>query len=134
MQQNTAGPNNKKISDLIEQKKKTKSIGNSIEKLVPGILLAIAAVSILTTIGILLTLITETILFFKEVSIIDFFTGTKLKPLGDNAVFGILPLLTGTFISTVIAMLVAIPIGLMTAIYLSEYASEKASENFKTYS
>lgn len=128
---NSTGSNNIKISKLIEEKKKTKSIGNTFEKLVPGILLAIAVVSILTTIGIVLTLITETILFFQEVSIIEFFTGTVLKPLGNNAVFGILPLLSGTIISTVIAMFVAIPIGLMTAIFLSEYASDKVRRILK---
>jgi phosphate transport system permease protein len=122
---NTAGQNKLNIRDLIDEKKEKRSIGNSIEKVVPGILLAIAAVSILTTIGILLTLITETVLFFQEVSFLNFFTGTELKPLGENAVFGVLPLLTGTLLSTAIAMCVAIPIGLMTAIYLSEYASEK---------
>jgi phosphate transport system permease protein len=119
------------VSELIAQKKKTKSMGNYIEKAIPRILFAIAAVSILTTVGILLTLITETILFFQEVNFLSFFTGTQLKPLGENAVFGVLPLLTGTVISTAIAMCVAIPIGLMTAIYLSEYASEKARRILK---
>ena len=61
----------------------------------------------------------------------DFFTGTVLKPLGDNAQFGILPLVTGTLISTAIAMIVAIPIGLMTAIYLSEYATDKVRKVVK---
>jgi phosphate transport system permease protein len=94
-------------------------------------LLGIAAISILTTIGILLTLLTETINFFREVPFLDFFTGTQLKPLGENAVFGVLPLLTGTLISTAIAMVVAIPIGLMTAVFLSEYASEKLRRTLK---
>lgn len=114
-----------KVSELIQEKKKSKNINQTFEKLIPGILLGIAAISILTTIGILLTLLTETINFFREVPFLDFFTGTKLKPLGEDAVFGVLPLLTGTLISTAIAMAVAIPIGLMTAVFLSEYASEK---------
>lgn len=120
-----------KVSELIQEKKKSKNFNQTFEKLIPGILLGIAAISILTTIGILLTLLTETINFFREVPFIDFFTGTQLKPLGENAVFGVLPLLTGTLISTAIAMVVAIPIGLMTAVFLSEYASEKLRRTLK---
>ncbi|MBM4762299.1 phosphate ABC transporter permease subunit PstC [Bacillus sp. B15-48] len=127
----TTGQSKLNVRDLIDEKKKTKSIRNVFEKLIPSILLVIASVSILTTIGIILTLITETVLFFQDVPFLSFFTGTELKPLGQNAVFGILPLLTGTVISTIIAMFVAIPIGLMTAIYLSEYASEKARRVLK---
>ncbi len=69
--------------------------------------------------------------FFREVSFVEFFTGTVLKPLGQNAQFGVLPLLTGTLLSSAIAMLVAIPIGLMTAVYLSEYASDKVRRVLK---
>src|SRR5699024_12507536 len=78
------------------------------------------------------TLLTETIEFFKIIPIRDFFTGTVLKPLSQNPEFGILPLLTGTFFSSLIAMTVAAPIGLMTAIYLSEYASDRARKVLKT--
>ncbi|PLR89481.1 phosphate ABC transporter permease subunit PstC [Bacillus sp. T33-2] len=112
------------ISQLIQEKKKAKSISTYTEKLIPGLLFTIAAISVLTTIGILFTLLRETVMFFKEVPVLEFFTGTKLKPLGDDAVFGVLPLLTGTVISSAIAMLVAIPIGVMTAVFLSEYASD----------
>ncbi|KAF0825639.1 phosphate ABC transporter permease subunit PstC [Cytobacillus firmus] len=124
---------NKKLNvrEIIQQKKKTRSVNNYTEKLIPKILFGIAAISVFTTIGIVLTLITETIAFFKDVPFIDFFTGTQLKPLGENAVFGVLPLLTGTIISTSIAMLVAIPVGLMTAIFLSEYASERTRKALK---
>ncbi|GAA2715766.1 phosphate ABC transporter permease subunit PstC [Aeromicrobium ponti] len=125
--------NNKKLNvrEIIQEKKKSRSVNNVTEKLIPKILFGIAAISVLTTIGIVLTLLTETIAFFKDVPFIDFFTGTKLKPLGENAVFGVVPLLTGTIISSAIAMLVAIPIGLMTAIFLSEYASEKLRRMLK---
>ncbi|MGN7178364.1 phosphate ABC transporter permease subunit PstC [Cytobacillus sp. SAFR-174] len=119
------------VREIIQQKKKTRSVNNYTEKLIPKILFGIAAISVFTTIGIVLTLITETIAFFKDVPFIDFFTGTQLKPLGENAVFGVLPLLTGTIISTSIAMLVAIPVGLMTAIFLSEYASERTRKALK---
>jgi phosphate transport system permease protein len=119
------------VREIIKEKKKTRSVSNYTEKLIPKILFGIAAISVFTTIGIVLTLLTETIAFFRNVPFIDFFTGTKLKPLGDNATFGVLPLLTGTLISTVIAMLVAIPIGLMTAIFLSEYASDRLRKTLK---
>ena len=58
----------------------------------PILLLIIALISILTTVGIVITLLAETIEFFKRIPFVDFFTGTVLKPLGDNAQFGILPL------------------------------------------
>lgn len=119
------------IQQLIAEKKGSANIGNTTEKLIPSILFCISAISVLTTVGILFTLLTETVIFFKEVPFLDFFTGTKLKPLGEDAVFGVLPLLTGTLLSTLIAMLVAIPIGLMTAIFLSEYASEKTRKLLK---
>lgn len=99
--------------------------------MVPKVLLSIAIISILTTIGILATLTVETIAFFRAVPFWDFFTGTRLKPLGANAEFGVLPLLTGTLLSTIIAMFVAIPVGLMTAVYLSEYASDKVRRTLK---
>jgi phosphate transport system permease protein len=119
------------IRELIEQNKKSMNFSRIVEKFIPTILLIIAIISILTTVGILYTLLSETIAFFKEVPFIEFFTGTELKPLGGNAKFGVLPLLTGTLLSSIIAMFVAIPIGLMAAIYLSEYASEKVRRTLK---
>ncbi len=119
------------IREMIDKKKNTVSFGSLFEKMIPTLLLAIAAVSILTTVGILYTLLSETFLFFREVSFVDFYTGTVLKPLGANAQFGVLPLLMGTIISSTIAMFVAIPIGVMTAIYLSEYASDKVRKTLK---
>lgn len=119
------------VRELIAENKKAKNKWNLTEKIIPAILLAVTAVSALTTIGIIYTLLTETIEFFKIVPINQFFTGTVLKPLSQSPEFGILPLLTGTFFSSVIAMLVAAPIGLMTAIYLSEYASDKSRKILK---
>lgn len=119
------------VRELIAKNKKSISIGTITENIMPKVLLFIAIVSVLTTLGIVLTLLMETIEFFKDISFVEFFTGTVLKPLGDHAKFGILPLINGTFISTVIAMIVAIPIGLMTAIYLSEYASDRVRRILK---
>ncbi|MBM7600912.1 phosphate transport system permease protein [Virgibacillus halotolerans] len=119
------------VRELMDQKKRTKHIRNTMEKLIPIFLLCIAAISILTTAGIIYTLLSETIMFFNIVPIVDFFTGTVLKPLSQNPEFGVLPLLIGTILSSMIAMIVAAPIGLMTAIYLSEYASDKVRKTFK---
>ncbi|SFL81971.1 phosphate ABC transporter membrane protein 1, PhoT family (TC 3.A.1.7.1) [Gracilibacillus orientalis] len=119
------------VSELIAKNKKKKSINNYMEKLVPTILFLLASITVLTTIGILYTLISEAVHFFMEVPILDFFTGTELKPLSQNPEFGILPLLNGTIISSLIAILVAGPIGLMSAIFLSEYASDKVRRIIK---
>jgi phosphate transport system permease protein len=122
---------NLNVRELIKHNKRSFSASAIIEKIMPKLLLLIALISILVTLGIVITLLAETIEFFKRIPFVEFFTGTVLKPLGENAQFGILPLISGTLISTAIAMLVAIPIGLMTAIYLSEYASEKVRKALK---
>lgn len=103
-------------------------IGRKIQKLYEGgigvLLFLCATLSIFTTIGIIGVLIFETIEFFKEVSIWNFLTDTQWTPLFAQKHFGILPLISGTFLISLIAMVVAIPLGLLSAIYLSEYASE----------
>lgn len=120
------------VRQLMEQRKKKMSVTMLVEKCVPLLLFSAAFISVLTTVGIVLTLISETVLFFKEVSFIQFFTSTELKPLSPTEPkFSILPLLVGTLMTSGIAMLVAIPIGLTTAIYLSEYASERAKKVLK---
>lgn len=93
-----------------------------IDKIIPAILLLIASISILTSIGIVLTLIVDASHFFREVPLKEIFS-TKLAPLKEDASFGFLPLISGTFVTTLIAMLVAIPIGLTAAMYLSEFSS-----------
>ncbi|WP_458412484.1 phosphate ABC transporter permease subunit PstC [Schinkia sp. CFF1] len=118
------------VRELIENSK-SRGKNKIIEKSVPVILYSIASISVLTTIGIVFTLIYEAILFFKEVSILEFFTSTKLEPLAKEPSFGILPLINGTIITTIIAMLVAIPIGLTTAIFMSEYATDKVRKLLK---
>lgn len=118
------------VRELIENSK-SRGKNKIIEKSVPVILYSIASISVLTTIGIVFTLIYEAILFFKEVSITEFFTSTKLEPLAKEPSFGILPLINGTIITTIIAMLVAIPIGLTTAIFMSEYATDKVRKLLK---
>src|SRR5699024_9049394 len=119
------------VRKMIMNKSKTKKFSEKIEKLIPILLFLIAYISVLITIGIIDTLLLERIEFFKRVPIWDFFTGTLLNPLSQNAKFGILPLLVGTIASSVIAMAIATPIGLMSAIYLSEYASDRVKKIFK---
>lgn len=119
------------ISEMIVHKSKMRRFSNKVEKMIPIILFIIASTSIFITVGIVFTLLSETIEFFKRIPILDFFTGTALNPLGKDAAFGVLPLLIGTITSSVIAMLVATPIGLMSAIYLSEYASERVKRVLK---
>ncbi|MFD1929798.1 phosphate ABC transporter permease subunit PstC [Sporosarcina siberiensis] len=119
------------VRNLIEQKRNSRSFNTLFEKAVPYFLFAIAALSVLTTAGIIYTLLSETIEFFKRVPLADFLTGTVLKPLSQTPEFGILPLVMGTITSSLIAMVVAVPIGLMSAIYLSEYASVKVRKTLK---
>lgn len=94
-------------------------------KIMPVVLFLCASVSILTTIGIVITLITESYQFFQKVPILEFIFGTKWSPLITPKSFGVLPLLNGTLMITLIACIVAIPLGLASAIYLSEYAPKK---------
>ncbi|QDU87463.1 Phosphate transport system permease protein PstC [Pirellulimonas nuda] len=105
--------------------------GRRLESLISFALWGCAAVSVFTTIGIVVVLLTESLQFFREVSLIEFLTGTKWTPLFKPAHFGILPLLCGTMLVTVGAVLVAGPIGLGTAIYLSEYASPGVRNSIK---
>ncbi len=90
-----------------------------------SLLFAAALISIVTTFGIVWVLITESFMFFREVSLIEFFTGTRWTPLFSSAHFGILPLLNATMLIAAISLLVAIPLGLGAAIYLSEYAPKR---------
>ena len=101
------------------------------EKIIEFILRATALITILTTIGIIWVLLSESFEFFKEVSIIDFVTDTQWTPLFANKHFGILPLISGTLLTTIIAISVSLPIGLTIAIYLSEYAPKKLKKIIK---
>ncbi|VAW36761.1 Phosphate transport system permease protein PstC (TC 3.A.1.7.1) [hydrothermal vent metagenome] len=98
---------------------------------VKGALFLCATVSILTTVGIVAVLIFETISFFQEVSIIDFFTDSQWTPLFVDKHFGIMSLLAGTCLIAFIAMCVALPLGIMSAIYLNEYAPSRVRETVK---
>jgi phosphate transport system permease protein len=100
------------------------------EEVIRALLFIAAAISVLTTLGIVFALLEESLSFFDEVGT-KFFTQTEWSPLFADPQFGIWPLLNGTFLITGIAILVAIPIGLGSAIYLSEYASPRVRRIFK---
>ncbi len=95
------------------------------ERAVHAVLLLCGVVSIVTTLGIVLVLLVETVAFFREVSMFEFFTDTQWTPLFDDKHFGILPLVCGTVLTAGIAIAVALPVGLVSAVYLSEYAGER---------
>jgi phosphate transport system permease protein len=101
------------------------------EMVIKGLLILAAVISILTTTGIVLSLLEETINFFQEVPVGDFLFGTEWTPLFQPPSFGVLPLVLGTFVVSFIAMVVAIPLGLGAAIYLSEYARPPVRKTIK---
>jgi phosphate transport system permease protein len=105
---------------------------NTVETVFRYILIACSTIAIFTTIGIVLSVLYESILFFKKIPITDFLFGLDWSPqmalradqVGSSGAFGAIPVFLGTMLISGIAMLVAVPIGLMSAIYLSEYASK----------
>ncbi|MFZ3231089.1 MAG: phosphate ABC transporter permease subunit PstC [Pseudobdellovibrio sp.] len=101
------------------------------EFVIKSILFICAASSVLITLGVVWTLVVEAIPFFGEVTLGQFIFDKEWTPLFENAQFGILNLVSGTVLTTLIALSVAIPLGTITAVFLSEYASEKVREIFK---
>ncbi len=101
------------------------------ELIIEKALFSSALITILVTVGIVSVLAIEAVRFFKEVSIIDFFTDTQWTPLFTEKHFGILPLLSGTLLTSFIAISVALPIGLSISIYLSEYAPKSFRKTVK---
>jgi phosphate transport system permease protein len=106
---------------------------NRVETTVMAILVVFSSIAIMTTIGIVLSVVVESFWFFQEISPLEFFFGTEWSPqialradqVGASGAFGAVPLFAGTLMVSVIAMLIAVPIGLMSAIYLSEYAPRR---------
>jgi len=99
-----------------------------VEKLIEYALMIATAITILTTFGILFSILFEAIEFFKLKSLVYFMFGTEWSPGVENAKFGAVPIFTGTLVITTIAIMVAVPIGVYTAVYLSEYASRKTRD------
>ncbi len=98
---------------------------NLFERFVLALLAACSAVAILTTIGIVFSVLFESLVFFREVPVFEFLFGTQWSPTADPPSFGFIPLLTGTLLITAIAILVAGPLGLLSAIYMAEYAGPR---------
>ena len=106
---------------------------NRVESIFSALLIAASSIAILTTIGIVLSVLFEAVRFFREVPITEFLFGLEWSPqtairadqVGSSGSFGAVPLFTGTLLITAIAMFVAVPVGLMTAIYLAEYSSSR---------
>ena len=94
-------------------------------------MLACGLVSILTTAGIVMVLVWESIGFFREVSVWEFLTGSQWTPLFKPQNFGVLPLVAGSFLVAFGASLIALPVGLASAIYLAEYAPRRAQKILK---
>jgi len=106
---------------------------NNVERLITGLLLLSSVLAILTTVGIVFSLLFESIRFFSTVPVSEFLFGLQWSPqialradqVGQSGAFGAVPLFAGTALITLIAMAVAVPIGLLSAIYLSEYAGPR---------
>jgi phosphate transport system permease protein len=98
-----------------------------------GFFAACAAITLLTTVAIFATLLSDAVVFFAEIPIVEFLTGTNWSPnpAGGGQSFGIIPLLIGTLVVTIMAAFIALPTGTLTAIYLSEYATPNARSILK---
>jgi len=112
---------------------------NRVEAALTRMLIAASSIALLTTIGIVLSVLFEAVRFFREVPIGEFLFGIDWSPqtairadqVGSSGSFGAVPLFAGTLLITVIAMLVAVPVGLMSAVYLGEYASRRVRDTAK---
>jgi phosphate transport system permease protein len=101
------------------------------EAIVRALLFGAAAISLLTTAGIVIALFAEALQFFQHVPIFEFLGSTEWTPLFENQKFGIWALVSATLTTSLIAMIIAVPLGLLAAIYLSEFASRRAREVLK---
>ncbi|MFO1321307.1 MAG: phosphate ABC transporter permease subunit PstC [Burkholderiales bacterium] len=103
------------------------------ERFIEGVLLLSALFSVFVTVGIMWVLLKESVVFFSNVPIWKFLTDTQWTPLFDDAHYGIMVLLSGTLVSSLVALLVAIPLGTVIAIYLSEFAPFSIREFAKPF-
>ncbi len=101
------------------------------ERMVEVCLFAAASSAVLITAAIVAILLYESSSFFSRVSLVEFFTGTQWTPLFENPRYGILPLVSGTLTTSLVALLVAVPLGTILAIYLSEFARPRVREVVK---
>lgn len=106
-------------------------LSNVKEKAIESLLLFAALTSVAITIGIVGVLVYESVGFFRHISLLDFLTDSQWTPLFSEPHYGILPLVSGTIVTTAVALTVAVPMGSLIAIYLSEYASHGIREIIK---
>jgi phosphate transport system permease protein len=125
MTQSVDAAQNRKIANTRIKRMK---LSNTIAK---NILFLFAVITILTTLGIIISLLRDSVGFFTEISIKDFLFGRVWTPLFSEPHFGVLPLVCGTLLITLISAVISIPVGLFTAIYLSEYANKKVRKVIK---
>jgi phosphate transport system permease protein len=103
------------------------------ERIIETILFMMAFTSVAITLSIVVMLVKESLIFFQQVPLWDFLTDTQWTPLFDDAHYGILPLISGTVVSSAVALIVAIPLGTIIAIYLSEFAPFAVREVAKPF-
>src|SRR3990172_8636404 len=103
------------------------------ERIIQGLLFLAAFTAVAVTIAIVVILVYESLGFFKHVSLWDFLTDTQWTPLFSDKHFGILPLVSGTLLTSAVALAVAVPLGTIIAIYLSEFASHRVREVVKPF-
>lgn len=115
----------------ISERFKKKKTRHGKELLIECLLTLCAVISVVTTLGILWVLVSQSLPFFKAVGLYEFFTNTQWSPLFENPNYGIMPLVAGTLTTSFVALCVAIPLGTVIAIYLSEFAGHKTRETAK---
>ncbi len=103
------------------------------ERFIEGVLFLCASFSVAITVGIVVILVSESYQLFQHISLVDFLTDNQWTPLFDDAHYGIMVLLSGTLVSSLVALAVAIPLGTMIAIYLSEFAPFAVREIAKPF-
>ena len=120
-------------SDVAPDRLQHKFSRNIKERVIEGLLFLAALSSVVTTVGIVYILVSESIVFFKAVPLWTFLTDTQWTPLFDDAHYGIMVLLSGTLVSSGVALLIAIPLGTIIALYLSEFAPFSVREIAKPF-
>lgn len=123
----------KQLESINTPKLSPKFIRDCREKVIEYVLFLAAFSSVATTVAILFILIKESVLFFQKISLLEFFTNTEWTPLFQNPQYGILPLISGTLVTSGIALIIAIPLGTIAAIYLSEFAPVELREIVKPF-
>lgn len=120
--------NTTKDKQMVNSRIKRMKISNVVAR---NLFFLFAIITILTTLGIVISLLRDSLGFFAEIPIKDFLFGKVWTPLFSDPEFGVLPLVSGTVLITLISAVISIPIGLFTAIYLSEYANKKVRKVIK---